>query len=230
MKKALILSVAAAALALALVACSSNTSSGSTGSDSAAATPPADSGDVASDPATLPGDGTDLSDSLAGGDDAEGGQIADALPEPDSELAGLVEQFYGKYPVELMMLETQSVDLASTDWMTYNTGLEADWADKIDAAVFSESMTGSQAYSLVVLRMKDATDAQAAAETMLENIDCAKWVCVMADEQRVMTFGDKVVYVMADKTLTDVDQISAAVKEVMGQDPDFELAKTTVVD
>ena len=138
----------------------------------------------------------------------------------DDKLNAAVEQIYEKQPVELMMAPVTAVDLTNTDWLSYNTGLSAELADKVDAGVLSESMTGSQAYSLVVLRLKDAADGETVARTMMENIDPAKWVCVMADQQMVSVYGDTVVYCMADSNLIDPALVMAAANEVLGA-PDY---------
>ena len=138
----------------------------------------------------------------------------------DEKLNATVEQIYEKQPVELMMAPVTVVDLTNTDWLSYNTGLSAELADKVDAGVLSESMTGSQAYSLVVLRLKDAADGETVARTMMENIDPAKWVCVMADQQMVSVYGDTVVYCMADSNLIDPALVMAAANEVLGT-PDY---------
>lgn len=138
------------------------------------------------------------------------------VAEPDSELSALVDSIYEAYPVELMMMQTTAIDLDDESWLTYNTGLTAEQAELVDAGVKSESLTGSQAYSLVLLRVKDAADAQTVADAMLENIDPAKWVCVMADQQRVVTFDDKVLFVMASSELTDVNALIDALPEALG--------------
>ena len=138
------------------------------------------------------------------------------VAEPDSELSALVDSIYEAYPVELMMMQTTAIDLDDESWLTYNTGLTAEQAELVDAGVKSESLTGSQAYSLVLLRVKDAADAQTVADAMLENIDPAKWVCVMADQQRVVTFDDTVLFVMASSELTDVNALIDALPEALG--------------
>lgn len=209
MKKALIcLSLVAA---LALTACGG-------GKESAEATPtplpdeilnnPVASDDgVASDPGmeVTPESGTEL--------------IADA------ELSGMVDKIYEAYPVELMMLTTNAVDLNDESWCTYHTGLTADQAALVDAGVYSESLTGSQAYSMVLLRVKDEADAQTIADAVLENIQMNKWVCVMADKARVATFGDKVLFVMTNSELTDVDALMDAVPGALGVTFDYENSK-----
>ena len=201
MKKNLLLCLALAA-ALALAAC--------TAREDPAPTPTPLPDDVMNQPATPP----------EGEEAVDPGMAAtpeDSAPLPvDEELSALVDTLYAAHPVELMMPTTSAVDLGDESWCRYHTGLEAADAAKVDAAVVSESMTGSQAYSLVLLRLKDAADAPAIAEAMLENIDPAKWVCVMANVQRVVAFDDKVLYVMANTELVDVDALVDALPDALG--------------
>ena len=149
----------------------------------------------------------------------EGGTADTAQPvpaDPDAELAEMVDKIYEAYPVELMMPTTSALDLSDESWLTYNAGLTLEQGELVDAGVLSESMTGSQAYSLVLLRLKDAADAQTVADAMLENINPAKWVCVMANVQRVVAFDDKVLYVMANTELVDVDALVDALPDALG--------------
>ena len=138
------------------------------------------------------------------------------VAEPDSELSAMVDSIYEAYPVELMMMQTTAIDLDDEAWLTYNTGLSAEEAALVDAGVKSESMTGSQAYTLVLLRVKDAADAQTIADAMLDNMDPARWVCVMADKMRVAAFDDKVLFVMTSSELTDIDALFDAVPGALG--------------
>lgn len=149
----------------------------------------------------------------------EGGTADTAQPvpaDPDAELAEMVDKIYEAYPVELMMPTTSALDLSDESWLTYNAGLTPEQGELVDAGVLSESMTGSQAYSLVLLRLKDAADAQTVADAMLENINPAKWVCVAANVQRVVAFDDKVLYVMANTELVDVDALVDALPDALG--------------
>lgn len=210
MKKALIcLSLAAA---LALTACGGN--------DTATeATPTPLPDDVMNQPATPEGDG-----------EVDPGM--EMTPETgaeitaDAELSGIVDQIYEAYPVELMMMTTSAVDLSDESWLTYNTGLTAEQGALVDAGVLSESMTGSQAYSMVLLRVKDEADAQTIADAVLNNVQMNKWVCTMADKARVVTFGDKVLFVMSNSELADVDALIDAVSDALGVTFDYDQSKT----
>ena len=210
MKKALIcLSLAAA---LALTACGGN--------DTATeATPTPLPDDVMNQPATPEGDG-----------EVDPGM--EMTPETgaevtaDAELSGMLDQIYEAYPVELMMMTTSAVDLSDESWLTYNTGLTAEQGALVDAGVLSESMTGSQAYSMALLRVKDEADAQTIADAVLNNVQMNKWVCTMADKARVVTFGDKVLFVMSNSELADVDALIDAAPEALGVTFDYDQSKT----
>ena len=139
-----------------------------------------------------------------------------AQPAPDAELNDMVDEIYKLQPVDLMGMETTAIDLTDESWYNYLAGLTADNVGKVDAAVISESMTGSQAYSLVLARVKDPADAKEIATSMEDNINLRKWVCVAADRARVVTFGDKVLFVMADSELTDVDALVDAAAQAFG--------------
>lgn len=152
-------------------------------------------------PATTPEEGMEI-DPEFGVDPEE-----PTRPEPDAELSGLIDSIYAVHPVDVMMLETTAVDLTDADWYPYQTGLDADQATKVDAAVLSEPGVGSQAYSMVLVCVKDKADTQEIADAMLDGINMRKWVCVAANKARVVTFDDKVLFVMADSELVDVDAL-----------------------
>lgn len=152
------------------------------------------------------------------------------VAEPDSELSAMVDSIYEAYPVELMMMQTSAIDLNDEAWLTYNTGLDAEQAALVDAGVKSESMTGSQAYTLVLLRVKDAANAQTIADAMLEKMDPARWVCVMADKMRVATFDDKVLFVMTSSELTDIDALFDAVPGALGVEFTYDKSADVAAD
>ncbi len=116
--------------------------------------------------------------------------------------AEIIEKIYGKFPVADLPLGTIEIDLADPDALMMFTGLSS--ADKISAAAASESMMGAQAYSLVVVKVKDAKDAEAVATEMMNGTDQRKWICVEADDLRVAAAGDTVVLMMIGSAHADV--------------------------
>lgn len=158
---------------------------------------------------------------------------AEATPEeavPSAYLSGLVEELYQAHPLDLMMLETRAVTDDDPSWLAYQTGLGEEWAGKIDEAVISESMTGSQAYSLVLVKMPSAEDAEAVAQAMLDGIDMGKWVCVRADRARAVTLGEVAVLAMADSSLVDVDALVEQLPAVAGAEIGYDMSAQTTVD
>ena len=157
-------------------------------------------------PATMPEEGMEIDPEFSVDPETD----ENAQPAPDAELSDMVDAIYKIQPVELMGMETTAIDLTDETWYGYLAGLTADNVGKVDAAVISEPMTGSQAYSLVLLRLRDKADAREIADSMEENISMRKWVCVEADKARVVSFEDKLLYVMADSELVDVDLLADA--------------------
>ena len=68
-------------------------------------------------------------------------------------------------------------------------------------AVASESMVGSIAHSVVLVRMNDAKEADAAVETIKVNVNPRKWICVEASNVAVKSKGDLVILIMSNETL-----------------------------
>lgn len=57
-------------------------------------------------------------------------------------------------------------------------------------------MISSIAYSLVLVRVEDAKNAQSIAQQMKDGINPQKWVCVEADDLAVCGYGDVVMLIM----------------------------------
>ena len=132
----------------------------------------------------------------------EGGAGGNAGGSVEGTPAEIIEMIYGECPVADLPLGTIEIDLADADAVKMFTGLDS--ADKINAAAASESMMGAQAYSLVVVKVNDAADAETVATEMMNGIDQRKWICVEADDLRVAAAGDTVVLMMVSTEHADV--------------------------
>lgn len=118
-------------------------------------------------------------------------------------MAENVSKIMEKNPTEFMGAVIP-VDLQDTSeenrWAVKNyTGLEA--TEKLTDVAVYESMTGSQAFSLVLARVANAADAETVARQMIENINPGKWICVRADQVMAAGYGDVVMFVMVDSQL-----------------------------
>ena len=151
------------------------------------------------------------------------GAAADKAP-----LEGTMEENVMKVmeiaPVEFMG-GTLPVDLTDTSedglWaVSYFTGLSS--AENITDVSVYESMTGSQAFSLVMVRTTEGADAKAVAQEMTDNIDTRKWICVGADEKIVAGYGDTVMLIMLDSQLgLSAQSYVDAFAQVCGAELDF---------
>ena len=121
---------------------------------------------------------------------------------PTGTPAEIIDQIYAKYPVTEMPLGTMEIDINDADMLKMFTGLDS--ASKIESAAASETMMGSQAYSLVVVKTKSAKDAESVLEEMVNGIDQRKWICVEADDLSAAHTGNVVVLMMVGSVHADV--------------------------
>ena len=135
----------------------------------------------------------------------------------------LVNKIYETKVPEFALM-TMPVDLADAEMVAWQTGIND--PALLKEAVISESMMGSQAYSLVMVRVNDAAKAEEVAQMMLDNIDPRKWICVAADDIDAAIYGDLVLFVMIDSQfgIPAADMIGAF-KTVTGGVLDKELSK-----
>lgn len=68
-------------------------------------------------------------------------------------------------------------------------------------ALASESMVGSIAHSVVLLRFNDSKEATTAAEKIKTTANPRRWICVEASNVAVKSKGDLVILIMSNETL-----------------------------
>ena len=91
----------------------------------------------------------------------------------------MVKSIYNELGDKLPELVFQNVD-TSLDSLKSYTGLSDN--SNIDFMVVSEPEMNAQAYSLVALKVKDASKIESMKQEMYDNIDMAKWICVSAEK------------------------------------------------
>lgn len=124
----------------------------------------------------------------------------DEIKAPSGTPSEIIDKIYAKKSVDLS-LATNTVDLSDAEMAKSITGISS--LDKVESAAYSESMIGSQAYSLVVVKVKNKKNTKSIAQEMLDGIDQRKWICVEADDLRVAAAGDVVVLIMVDSQYED---------------------------
>lgn len=130
------------------------------------------------------------------------------------DLSVIIDEMY-KVCNPNLPVGTLPVDLNDEFSLSSFTGLTD--ASLIKEAVASESMIGSQAYSVVLVRLNNPADAETVAKAMRSGINQSKWICVTADTIRVVAAGDVVMLCMIASSLsTEVDTMVDAFSSVVG--------------
>ena len=106
----------------------------------------------------------------------------------------MVKSIYNELGDKLPELVFQNVD-TSLDSLKSYTGLSDN--SNIDFMVVSEPEMNAQAYSLVALKVKDASKIENMKQEMYDNIDMAKWICVSAEKLYITNSGDLIFMVMS---------------------------------
>ena len=129
------------------------------------------------------------------------------------DMANLINQVYeGQEDILPTSLMTQVVDVSNLDVLKSYTGLTSN--ENIDSAVASEPLMSSQAYSFVLVKVKDGADANAIAKEMSENVDTRKWICVEAEKLYATSVDNLAILVMSsDEWATPVYN---KLKEILG--------------
>ncbi len=119
------------------------------------------------------------------------------------DVFAFMEEVYGGVAEDLlpMSVETNELDLSDMDMISYHTGLTD--VTGIEGIYLSESMISSTAYSAVYIRTKEDADAEQIRQQLMENINPAKWVCVVAEKEYGVLFGNDIFFVMGAQDAAD---------------------------
>ncbi len=123
------------------------------------------------------------------------------LPEVNNaeDLSTLLDKIYDGIKTDIFNVETRTIDLEDTTSVKSYTGLED--AQNLEYAVASEPMISSQAYSLILAKVKEGTNPSEIAKEMSENINMRKWICVSAEKLYATNSGNIVFLVMTNEEM-----------------------------
>ena len=143
-------------------------------------------------------DATETPDGTEGNENETTPSEDEETGDEDVELSAIAQLLKDITDVKPMQFMTMVMDVDLTDEfaITGYTGLEK--ADDIDVAAVCEAAMGSQAYSVVLVKVKEGVDTKAVAEAMHAGINPRKWICVEADDLIVAASGEYVILAMMD--------------------------------
>ncbi len=119
----------------------------------------------------------------------------------EGTLPEIMEKLYSGIPEEEKPMMVENTELNDENFKYYA------FADvKYKEAIASESMTGSIPHSVVLIRLENASDAEATVEEIKKNADPRKWICVEAENTYVLSKGDLVVLIMSNDLASKIKE------------------------
>ena len=116
----------------------------------------------------------------------------------DGELEDIMDRLYNGISEEELPMMLQNTELTEENIENYIGTKDIKWSE----AIVSESMVGSIAHSVVLIRMNEDVsekDIEEAKEIIKENANPNKWICVTAEKVEVISNGDLILLVMSDE-------------------------------
>lgn len=121
-----------------------------------------------------------------------GNETSTSKFETIDDVKTMVKSIYKDLGDTLPALEFQKLNSSTESWKSF-TGLSG--SSNVEFAVVSEPLMNAQAYSLVVLKVKDISKIESMKQEMYDNIDMAKWICVSA-EKLYITNSDNIIFMV----------------------------------
>ena len=115
---------------------------------------------------------------------------------------GLISKIYEQVGEDnLPATETMEINIEDLEMLQYYTGLSSN--KDIKFVVASDSMIGSQAYSVVLVKAKDISKVDGLRKEIFDKVNPSKWICVTAEKLYVNNYGSVIAIIMADKDWAD---------------------------
>jgi hypothetical protein len=123
--------------------------------------------------------------------------------ESSDDVSAFIDEVYGAVSSDILpsSLATTELSLDDADTIEYHTGLVD--LDAVEGIYLSEPMMSSVAYSAIYVRTTDDADSTTIRDTIMENVDPSKWVCVTAEKQSAVILGNDVFFVMGAPETVD---------------------------
>jgi len=123
------------------------------------------------------------------------------LVNPEKEINGtleeIMEKVYGNIPEEELPMMLGNIELTSENVEGFIGTADVKYTE----AIANESMTGSIAHSVVLLRLENESNAAEVVKTIKDNVNPRKWICVEASKVVVESKGNLVILIMSSDEL-----------------------------
>jgi hypothetical protein len=110
-----------------------------------------------------------------------------------------MEKVYADVPEDQRPMMLGNVEVTDE-----NVGMYLGTEDiEFEEALASESMTGSIAHSVVLVRVKKDANVEAIKEKIEDNVNPRKWICVEAEDVEVESKGNLIILIMSSESTTE---------------------------
>lgn len=127
--------------------------------------------------------------------------LAKILVKTEKEITGTLEEImegvYGDIPEEELPMMLGNIELTSENIEGFIGTTDVKYTE----AIANESMTGSIAHSVVLLRLENENDAASVVQKIKDNVNPRKWICVEASKVIVKNRGNIVILIMSTDEL-----------------------------
>ena len=113
-------------------------------------------------------------------------------------LEEIMEKVYADVPEDQRPMMLGNIEVTEENVAMYLGTEDIEYEE----ALASESMTGSIAHSVVLVRVKDDADVEAIKEKIENNVNPRKWICVEAEDVEVESKGNLIILIMSSETTT----------------------------
>lgn len=134
-------------------------------------------------------------------DSSDTNPTTEATPQLTGGLDDLITDLYETADLsesfrEFMVDGTQTVTI-SPEQSEFYFGTEIEFAE----AAASEPLMSTSAYLLALLRVKEGQDVEATMQSIKDNVDPMRWICVGVDPANVVIdqIGDVIILIMSDQ-------------------------------
>ena len=114
-------------------------------------------------------------------------------------LEDIMEKVYASIPEEERPMMLTNIEITDENMEMYLGTSNIEYEE----ALASESVTGSIAHSVVLIRVKDNSNVEAVKEKIEKSVNPRKWICVEAEEVEVESKGNLIILIMSSEINTE---------------------------
>lgn len=119
----------------------------------------------------------------------------------EGSLEDIMTKVYENVPEDEKPMMLSNIEVTDENIESY-LGTKIEYKE----AIASESMTGSIAHSVVLVRVKDNANVDKIMKEIKENVDPRKWICVEAENVIVKNKGDLIILIMANESADEIEE------------------------